>query len=132
MASVPLVDYLVLGENPHLQALECNDCGARFFGRRNACASCGEDNGFKTVPIATEGELRAFTIVSLAAPGIPVPFASGVIDCDGTSVSGNIINTEIDPDHIKVGMKVRLTTYTLGTDDKGTDAIAFAFEPIGG
>ena len=39
---VPLVDYLVLGDEPHLQANECTACGARFFDRRNACASCGK------------------------------------------------------------------------------------------
>ena len=37
---VPLVEYLVLGDSPHLEANECTSCGARFFDRRNACASC--------------------------------------------------------------------------------------------
>ena len=37
---VPLVDYLVLGDSPHLVASECVACGARYFDRRNACASC--------------------------------------------------------------------------------------------
>ena len=69
---IPLVDYLVLGDEPHLVAHECTNCGARFFDRRNACASCFATD-FKTVPIATEGELRAFTIVAFAAPGIPMP-----------------------------------------------------------
>ena len=35
---IPLVDYLVLGDEPHLVANECTSCGARFFDRRNACA----------------------------------------------------------------------------------------------
>ena len=129
MPQVPLVDYLVLGDDPHLRAHECTGCGARFFDRRNACASC-EGTEFKDVAVATTGELRAFTIVSLAAPGVPVPFVAGVIDCDGTSVSGNVINTEPDPDHVKLGMKVKLATYPVGTDDDGTEAIGFGFEPI--
>ena len=37
---IPLVDYLVLGDDPHLVANECTSCGARFFDRRNACADC--------------------------------------------------------------------------------------------
>ena len=56
-------------------------------------------------------EVRAFTIVSMAAPGIPVPFVAAVVDCDGTSVRGNIINTEPDPEHVQLGMKVKLATY---------------------
>ena len=125
---VPLVDYLVLGDEPHLVASECTNCGARFFDRRNACAACFNSE-FREVPIGTEGELRTFTIVAYAAPGIPVPFVSGVVDCDGTSVRGNLINVEPDPDHVHTGMKVRLATYSLGTDDNGTEAIGFGFEP---
>ena len=128
-ASVPLVEYLVLGDDPHLRANQCKECGARFFDRRNACAACGATE-FERAAVPTEGEVRAFTIVSMAAPGIPVPFVAAVIDCDGTSVRGNIINTEPDPDHIHLGMKVKLATYPIGTDDNGTEAIAFGFEPV--
>jgi uncharacterized protein len=126
---IPLVDYLVLGDNPHLVANECVSCKARFFDRRNACASCfGTD--FTKVDVPTEGELRAFTIVAFAAPGVPVPFVAGVVDCDGTSVSGNVVNITPDPEHVHTGLKVRLTTYPVGTDDEGTEAVGFGFEPL--
>jgi uncharacterized OB-fold protein len=127
-ARVPVVSYLVLGGEPHLEAHECAACGARFFDRRNACASCfGTD--FRPVAVATEGQLNAFTIVSLAAPGIEVPFVAGVVDCGGTSVRANIINVEPDPEHVTLGMKVRLATYSMGVDAAGTEAIGFGFEP---
>jgi len=127
---IPLVDYLVLGDEPHLEANECTNCGARFFDRRNACAHCfGTD--FRTVSIGTEGVLRTFTIVAYAAPGVQVPFVAGVIDCDGTSVRANVINVEPDPEHVHTGMKVKLATYSLGTDDNGTEAIGFGYEPVG-
>jgi uncharacterized OB-fold protein len=126
-----LVDYLVLGDSPHLVAHECTNCGARFFDRRNACANCSGTD-FNNVDVATDGELKAFTIVSMAAPGIPVPFVAGVIDCDGTSVRANIVNTPPDPDHVTLGMKVRLTTVPVGTDSEGTEAVGFGFEPVEG
>jgi uncharacterized OB-fold protein len=127
---MPLVDYLVLDtDRPYLLAKQCRSCGARFFDRRNACASCF-NTSFNDVDVPSEGELKAFTIVSLAAPGIPVPFVAGVVDCDGTSVRGNVINTDPDPDHVKLGMKVKLATYVVGTDDNGTEAIGFGFEPV--
>jgi uncharacterized OB-fold protein len=81
------------------------------------------------VPIDTEGVVRAFTIVAFAAPGVPVPFVASVVDCGGTSVRGNIINVEASPEHVTLGMKVRLATYVVGTDDNGTEAIGFGFEP---
>ena len=99
---VPLVDYLVLGDDPHLVAQECTACGARFFDRRNACASCF-GTAFAPVTVATEGEVRAYTIVSLAAPGIPVPFVAAVVDCDGTSVRGNVVNVPARPRARDVG-----------------------------
>jgi len=126
---IPLVEYLALEPEPHLVAHECTECGARYFDRRNACANCFATD-FREVSIAMTGELRAFTIVSLAARGIPVPFVAGVVDCDGTSVRGNIINVDADPKHVKLGMKVKLATYSLGTDDKGVEAIGFGFEPV--
>jgi uncharacterized OB-fold protein len=127
-AQIPLVDYLVLDGEPHLVAHECTSCGARFFDRRNACAACSGTE-FRTIPVATDGEVRAYTIVAYAAPGIPVPFVAAVVDCDGTSVRANIINTPPDPEHVHLGMKVRLVTYSMGADDKGTEAVGFGFEP---
>ena len=125
---IPLVDYLVLGDAPHLTASECTNCGARFFDRRNACAGCfGTD--FRSVDVDTDGEVKAFTIVTFAAPGVPVPFVSAVVDCGGTSVRGNVINVEPTPEHVSLGMKVKLATYTIGTDDNGTEAIGFGFAP---
>jgi uncharacterized protein len=126
---IPFVDYLVLEPEPHLVANECTSCKARFFDHRVACASCeGED--FRKVDIETTGEVKAFTIVSMAAPGIPVPFVAAVIDCGGTSVKGNIVNTPPDPEHVSLGMKVRLTTTSVGVDDDGVEAVNYGFEPI--
>lgn len=126
---VPLVDYLVLGDDPHLEANQCTSCGARYFDRRNACASCSGTE-FERVPVATTGEVRAFTIVSMAAPGIPVPFVAATIDCGGTTVRANVVNVEPDPEHVELGMKVKLATYSIGEDDAGTEAIGFGFEPL--
>ena len=129
--SVPIVDYLVLDGDPHLVANECTGCGARYFDRRNACANAEcSGTGFVRVPLSPIGEVRAFTIVSHAAPGIPVPFVAALVDCEGTSVRANLINVDPDPEHVSLGMKVHLTTYSLGIDGEGTEAVGFGFEPI--
>ena len=126
---VPLVDYLVLGDEPHLEANECTACGARFFDRRSACASCSGTD-FKKVRIANEGTVRTFSIVSMAAPSIEVPFVAAVVECDGTSVKANIVNTPRDPEHVTLGMKVKLATFPVGEDSEGTEAIGFGYEPL--
>jgi uncharacterized OB-fold protein len=128
-AEIPVVDYLALGAEPHLVALQCDGCAATYFGRRNACANCGGVE-FTPVEVGTEGTVRAFTIVAFAAPGVTVPFVSAIVDCDGTSVRANVVNTPADPDHVHLGMKVKLTTFPMGADTAGTEAIGFGFEPI--
>lgn len=129
-AQVPLVDYLVIGSDIHLEAEECTGCGARFFGRRNACASCFADE-FKRVRIANEGILTTYTIVAHAAPGIPVPFVSGIVECEGTQVKANLVNVTPAPENVRIGMRVRLAPVSVGTDDDGVEAIGFGYEPLG-
>jgi uncharacterized protein len=126
---IPLVDYLVTGDDAHLMANECTSCKARFFGRRNACAHCFATE-FSQVRVPTTGEVRSFTIVAFAAPGVDVPFVAAIIDCEGTDVRANLVNVPPDPEHVKLGMKVKLTTFSLGADEAGTEAIGFGFEPL--
>jgi uncharacterized OB-fold protein len=128
---IPIVDYLVLGDQPHLIAHQCVGCGARYFDRRNGCARCG-GAVFESVDIDPTGEVKAFTIVSFAAPGVPVPYVAAMVDCGGTSVRANLINVDPDPDHVTLGMPVRLATESIGTDERGTEAIGFGFEPVPG
>jgi uncharacterized OB-fold protein len=130
-AQIPLVDHLVLDETPHLLAQRCAGCGARYFERRNACAACGKLE-FHAAPVATNGEVSAFTIVAMAPPGVPTPFVAAIVDCDGTTVRGNLINVPPDPEHVSIGMKVRLATFVVGTDNAGTEAIGYGFEPLEG
>ena len=132
MASqISLVSYLAIDNGPpHLVANTCDQCGARFLDRRNACARCGA-NDFSQKALATTGKVSSFTIVHRAAPGVKVPFVSAVVELDdGASVQANIVDTEPDPDHVALGMPVKLTTFVAGTDDNGTEAVAFAFAPV--
>jgi uncharacterized OB-fold protein len=128
---IPIVDYLVLDDGtPHLVANSCTECGALYFDRRTACAKCGKQS-FGKKKLGTEGTVRAFTIVHRAAPGIPAPYASAIVDLEGGGVvKSNLLEIEPKPDNIKLGMPVRLTTHVVGTDDNGTEAVAFGFAPV--
>jgi uncharacterized OB-fold protein len=128
---IPVVSYLRLDDGaPFLEAEECEHCGALYFGRRNACAKCFNAGPFKKRKLAETGAVRGFSIVQRAAPGLKAPYVSALVDLDGGgSVKSNIINTDPTPESIKLGMPVRLATYVLGTDDEGTEAVAFGFQP---
>ena len=122
---IPFVDYLVLGERPYLRAHECKNCGARYFDRRNACASCFGTE-FKRVRVKNRGEVTSFSIVAMG----PKPYVSAIVDCGGTSVKCTLIGVDPDPEHVHLGMEVKLATYSMGTDDNGTEAIGFGFTPV--
>ncbi len=127
---IPLVNYLVLGSEPYLQAHECTNCGARYFGRRNACAHCGAQE-FRKVRVSNTGTLRTFSIVYRAAPSVPTPYVSAIVlTDDGVSVRSNLLKVEPDPDKVVLGMKVQLETYVAGTDDEGKEAVAFGYAPV--
>lgn len=73
MSQIPVVDYLVLGDDPHLEAHECQACGALYFDRRNACAKCSKTE-FGRKRLANEGVVRAYTIVHRASKGLEAPY----------------------------------------------------------
>jgi uncharacterized OB-fold protein len=127
---IPIVDYLVIDDGePYLRARECDNCGALYLERMNACGKCA-NRSFTAKKLTTKGVVRSFAIVHQAAPGMPVPYVSSVVDLEGGGeVKANVVNVEPDPSTISLGMKVRLTTFPVGTDDEGTEAVAFGFEP---
>ena len=126
---IPVVDYLVLEGEPHLVANACRACGALFFDRRNACARCGMVD-FDKKPLATTGVLRSFTVIHRAAPNVPVPYVSSVVELDGGGVvKANLLDAGTEPEKIDLGMKVKLTTFPCGRDEEGTEAVAFGFAP---
>jgi uncharacterized OB-fold protein len=126
--SIPAVDYLVLGDDPHLRARQCRQCGALYFDRRNACAKCfATEFNWRRLP--NEGVVRAYTIVQRGAK--TGPFTSAVVELAGGGVvKANLIGVT-EPAQIQPEMKVRLTTFEAGSDDDGTVAVAFGYQPIG-
>lgn len=127
---LPLVDYLDLdGDAPRLMVNECDACAAQYVDRRNACASCF-GTSFRKVPLPPDGRIVAFTVVHVAAPGLPVPYLAAIIDCGGTWVRANLVNTEPDPDAVRLGQPVRLATYNFAQDRNGATAVGFGFEPV--
>ena len=127
---ISMVEYLVLDGEPHLVANVCKECGATYWDRRNACAKCGKQQ-FDTKEMPSDGEVVSFSIVHRAAPNVPTPYVSAVIHLNGGgAVKANLVDVEPDPEHVKLGMKVRLKTFVAGTDDDGTEAVAFGYAPV--
>ena len=120
---IPIVDYLVLDGGPHLSARQCRNCGALYFDRRNACAKCFAAE-FGAHRLADTGRVRAFTFVHR----VKQPFVSAIVDLDGGGVvKANLIGFDT-PEDVAPYARVALTTFVIGTDDDGTEAIAFGYK----
>jgi hypothetical protein len=45
-------------------------------------------------------------------------------------IKANLHGLECDPARVPLGGRVKLMTFVAGSDDDGTEAIAFGFEPL--
>lgn len=127
--AIPVVDYLVLDDEPHLRAQECTTCGALFLDRRSGCGRCGSVQ-FRPRRLSDRGCVRAFTIVHRAPSAVETPFVVGIVDLDGGgTVKANVTGVMPDPDRVTPGMRVHLTTFVAGAATDGAPVVSFAFEP---
>ena len=125
---VAVVDYLVIDDGlPHLVGKLCDACGATYLERRNACASCGART-FSPVRLPDTGRIESFTVVHRGAPKHIGPFVSVLVRLDdGTYVKANLVGVPPDADAVDFAVPVRVVTFPAGTDDNGTEAVAFGF-----
>jgi uncharacterized OB-fold protein len=127
---VSVVDYLVLDDGePYLIASACHGCGATYFERHNACGRCF-GTSFEGRRMANTGTVRSYTIVHRGAPSVAVPYVAAIVELDGGGVvRANIRDVEPEPGEVRLGMPVTMTTFVAGTDDDGTEAVAFGYVP---
>ena len=129
---IPMVNYLVLDDDDdagHLEAQRCDECGAFYLDRRNACARCG-GRVFAPTVLGTRGVVRGFTIVYRAPKDVATPFVSAIVDLDGGGrVRANLL---IDADSAPQYMRatVELETFVAGVDSADNEAVAFGFRPV--
>jgi uncharacterized OB-fold protein len=127
-AQVPAVDYLVLDDGaPHLVGNRCTGCGATYLERRNACGSCGGLELERTA-LAGAGRIESFTVVPRGAPKATGPFISALVRLeDGVYVKANLLGVPPEPTAVDFAVPVHLETFVAGTDEDGTEAVAFGF-----
>lgn len=131
----PIVPFLHLPESgdPHLVGQKCSGCGAVYLGSRIACSKCYARGPFTEVPLSRRGSVWVYSIVHQSFPGVPVPYVVAVVDLpEGVSVRCNLIDVTPEPDAIRFGMPVEMTTGVSQQDKQGNDVVAFYFRPVAG
>ena len=130
---LPVVPFLKIPEDgdPYLEGHKCKECGAIFLGERSICSSCSARDQIEPVKLSNHGELYVFSIVYRSFPGIDVPYVSAVVDLEGGgTVKGNLINVEIDPEKIEMGMPIEVVYQTAPRKDaEGNEYLTYYFQP---
>lgn len=125
---IPVVDYLVLGDSPHLAGFRCADCDAVYLLRRSACSRCGGAELGERIDLGDAGVVTAATVVHRAPEGVPTPFVSGVVALNGGGyVRTNLTDAAEDP-VATIGRRALLRTRSIGMDSRGVEAVAYEFE----
>jgi uncharacterized OB-fold protein len=83
---------------------------------------------FTPVRLPETGRIESFTIVHRGAPKHIGPFIS-VLVCleDGTYVKANLVGVPPDATAVDLDVPVRVATYPAGTDEDGSEVVAFGF-----
>src|SRR5215471_19378115 len=97
----PIVPFLKLGPNPHLEGQKCSSCGAIFLDpKRVACSKCGGTGTLKAIPLSNKGKVYLFSVVHQSFPGIKTPYITAIVDLpEGVSVRSNLV--DVDPEDLQ-------------------------------
>jgi uncharacterized OB-fold protein len=130
---LPIVPFLKIPDDgdPYLEGHKCGECNAVFLGERSICSKCSARDKISPVHLSNQGELYVFSIVHRSFPGIDVPYVSAVVDLEGGgTVKGNLINVEMDPAKIKMGMPIEVVYETAPRKDaEGNEYLTYYFSP---
>ena len=109
----------------------CASCAAMTFPAQGTCPKCTQ-GGMERVRLGDTGILWSFTVQGFPpkappyfraeTPGAFEPYGVGYVELPGELIVECRL-TESDPDRLRIGMPVHLTTVTLG---EGVETYAFA------
>jgi uncharacterized OB-fold protein len=91
-----------------LMPAKCNECGAVILPTKPMCTNCLSTN-LRWIKLEGSGTLLSYTIIHVAPEQFQslVPYIVGIVEFEnGLRLPGMILN--VDPEKIKVGMKLRI------------------------
>lgn len=115
---------------PRLTGQRCTTCGEQFSTQREYCANCCQPT-LESITFGTSGEITTYTTVRQQLPGalIEAPYVIARVRlAEGVSVQ--TILSDVEPDEVKIGMKVETCLKQVTEDDDGNAVVSSFFKPI--
>jgi len=112
---------------PILVGSKCKKCGKIHFPRKSICSECLNED-IEEVKLSRKGKLFAYTIIYVGPLMDRVPYALGYIELpEGVKIFSLL--TENDPNKLKIGMDMILTTGEIKSPIDGGTKIVYMFAP---
>jgi uncharacterized OB-fold protein len=98
-----------LRDKNKIMGVKCNSCEKVFVPPRQTCEKCMEDIRDNWVDLGNTGELVNYTVVRYDLNHLPrkAPFVLAMIKLEGADTPIAHILEGVDPDEVKIGMKVQ-------------------------
>ena len=119
--------YTVTEAGTRLIGSQCSGCGRFVFPSWSTCATC--ETPTQAVFLAPSGSLYSYTVVRIKPPfDLPAPYAVGYVHLPENNLR---VFGLLDPHSIaqyQIGLPMRITCGTLGSDLEGRPCIRPYFE----
>jgi uncharacterized OB-fold protein len=95
-------------DNKRIVGTKCPHCGKVWVPARSTCMKCfGSLKDF--VAVSDRGTVTTYSVINCSQPFYPAksPFVFGIIQLDGADTGLVHLLSEIDPEDVKIGMKVQ-------------------------
>jgi len=120
--------YRVEGPYLRLQGQLCCRCNAKQFPPNPTCRSCGSTQ-FDSCNLSGNGIVASFSEIGSPPAGHSYPFIAALVTlAEGMTIAAQL--TDIEPEHVKIGMKVEMTTRRISeTGPEGCLIYGYKFRP---
>lgn len=83
----------------------CPKCLKVYMPPRGACSMCGVATD-EEVELSGKGTVTTFCVTRIPSPGLEAPYVSAWILLDGADITSMFLIQEIDPNDVRLGMRV--------------------------
>lgn len=120
--------FISLRDEQKILGIRCTECKRVFLPPRKMCPDCYRENS-EWVELPPTGTLRTFTVSrrKLAAQPKAPPIIYGLIQLDGADTALLHILEEVEPEEVRIGMKVEAR---FAEERQGTVMDIAYFRPV--